>query len=328
MSAKSEAVRHRLEAGTETATRLDAWIAARLPELSRSRVVQLIEDGHVTLNGRTPKKRDVPAPGDIIEVEVPAPESSALQPEAIPLRVVHEDADLLVVDKPAGMVVHPAPGHRSGTLVNALLHHVGELTEIGGVRRPGIVHRLDKQTSGLMLVARTDYAHRGLSSSLKRREIRRAYLVAAWGHLADETRSVDAPIGRSTTNRKRMAVVEGGRPALTHFRRLERWLAADLLEARLETGRTHQIRVHLASIGHHVVGDPDYGGGGSRGVSGPDRTWARDFERRVPRQFLHACELAFRHPCTGEELCFHSPLPDDLDAAAEWARGSLRQAHR
>lgn len=324
MSGRSEAVRHRLEAGTEAATRLDTWIAARLPGLSRSRVVQLIEEGCVRLNGRRPRKRDVPAPGDIIEVEIPAPEPSALQPEPIPLEVLYEDDDLLVVDKPAGMVVHPAPGHPSGTLVHALLHHVGELTVIGGVRRPGIVHRLDKQTSGLMLVARTDHAHRGLSSDLKRREIRRAYLAAAWGHLDQEQQTVEAPIGRSPTNRKRMAVVEGGRPALTHFRRLERWLAADLLQARLETGRTHQIRVHLMSIGHHVVGDPDYGGGGSRGVSGPYRRWARDFERRVPRQFLHACELAFRHPRTGEPLQFRSPLPDDLAAAADWARDTLQ----
>ena len=323
MSARSEPVRHRLRAGSEPAKRLDTWIAEHLPELSRSRAAHLIDEGCVTLNGRFPKKRDRPAPGDLIEIEIPPPEPSALQPEPIPLQIVHDDADLIVIDKPAGMVVHPAPGHRSGTLVNALLHHMGELASIGGVRRPGIVHRLDKQTSGLMIVARTDHAHRALSAALKRREIRRAYLVAAWGHLPRETMTVEAPIGRSPTDRKRMAVVPGGRDAVTHLRRLERWPAADLLEARLETGRTHQIRVHLLSIGHPVVGDPEYGGGGERGVSGPGRTWAREFARRVPRQFLHAHELAFRHPRTGDPLRFRSPLPADLADAADWARVPL-----
>jgi 23S rRNA pseudouridine1911/1915/1917 synthase len=320
LSTGSDGVRHRLRVGEEAPGRLDAWIAEQLPELSRSRVAQLIRSGCVTLNGRLPRKRDVPSRGDVVEIEIPPPEPSPLQPEPIPLRVAHEDDDLLVIDKPAGLVVHPAPGHRAGTLVNALLHHVGGLASVGGVQRPGIVHRLDKQTSGLMLVARTDLAHRALSAALKRREIRRAYLVAAWGHVARETLSVEAPIGRSPADRKRMAVVAGGRPAVTHFRRLERWLAADLLEARLETGRTHQIRVHLLSIGHPVVGDPDYGGGGERGVSGPGRTWARELARRVPRQFLHAHELAFHHPRTGVRLVFHSPLPPELAAAADWAR--------
>ncbi len=320
MSRDSEPVRHRLIVGPEPARRLDVWIAERLPDLSRSRVAQLVEQGRVTRNGRVPKKRDAPEPGDVIEIEIPPPEPSALLAEAIPLDIVHEDDDLLVIDKPAGLVVHPAPGHRTGTLVNALLHHVGELTSIGGVRRPGIVHRLDKETSGLMLVARTDFAHRALSAALKRRAVRRAYLAAAWGHVASDELTVDAPIGRSANDRKRMGVVAGGRSAVTHFRRLERWVAADLLEARLETGRTHQIRVHLMSIGHPVVGDPEYGGGGDRGMSGPGRAWARELARRVPRQFLHAYELEFRHPRTGETLRFRSPLPPDLAAAADWAR--------
>jgi 23S rRNA pseudouridine1911/1915/1917 synthase len=320
LSRESEPDRRRLHVGEEPARRLDAWIALQLPELSRSRVAQLIDDGRVRRNGRIPKKRDIPQPGDVIDIEIPPPEPAWLLPEPIPLDIVHEDDDLLVVDKPAGLVVHPAPGHRTGTLVNALLHHVGELTSVGGVRRPGIVHRLDKQTSGLMLVARTDSAHRALSAALKQRKVRRAYLAAAWGHIAHDELTVDAPIGRSAGDRKRMGVVAGGRNAVTHFRRVERWVAADLLEARLETGRTHQIRVHLMSIGHPVVGDPDYGGGGERGVSGPGRTWARELSRRVPRQFLHAWELEFRHPRTGEALQFRSPLPPDLASAAEWAR--------
>jgi 23S rRNA pseudouridine1911/1915/1917 synthase len=227
---------------------------------------------------------------------------------------------LLVIDKPAGLVVHPAPGHTTGTLVNALLHHVEDLSGIGGVRRPGIVHRLDKDTSGLMLVAKTETAHRGLSAALKRREIRRLYLTAVWGHLRSDRRTVAAAIARSPSNRKRMAIVEGGREAVTHFRRLERWRAADLLEARLETGRTHQIRVHLESIGHPVVGDRDYGGGGERRVSGPDRAWAREFAAKVPRQFLHAAELAFRHPINGKEVVLRSELPAELAGPAAWAK--------
>lgn len=304
----------------EPAERLDAYIARQLPDLSRSRVAKLLEEGRVRLNGRVPRKSERPTPGDTIEIELPAPEPTGIEPEAIPLQIVYEDADLLIVDKPAGLVVHPAPGHRSGTLVNALLHHVTDLSGVGGRLRPGIVHRLDKDTSGLLVVAKTDEAHRALSLALKRREITRAYLVAAWGHLASETQTVDAPIGRSASDRKRMAVVESGRPAVTHFERVERWVAADLLRARLETGRTHQIRVHLAWIGHPVVGDPTYGGGAERGISGPGRAWARAFAARVPRQFLHAAELRLRHPRTGRELHVTSPLPPDLAAAAEWAR--------
>jgi len=322
LSGSREPGRHRIRVGAGAIKRLDAWIAENVPTLSRSRVAQLIAEQRITLNGRVPKKRDVPSAGDVIEIDIPVPEPSVLEAEPIPLAIVHEDADLLVIDKPAGMVVHPAPGHRSGTLVNALLHHLGELASIGGVRRPGIVHRLDKQTSGLMLVARTDAAHRALSAALKRREIRRAYLTASWGHLHGDALTVDAPIGRSRSDRKRMAVIDGGRAAVTHFRRLERWIAADFLEARLETGRTHQIRVHLASAGHPVVGDREYGGAAERGVSGPGRAWAVELARRVDRQFLHAYELGFRHPRSGQPLLFRSPLPPDLAAAAEWARTS------
>lgn len=300
--------------------RLDAYLAERLPELSRSRVAQLLEAGRIRLNGRAAKKSERPVPGDVIDVVLPEPEPSAVEPEPIPLDIVYEDRDLVVVDKPSGLVVHPAPGHPRGTLVNALLHHVGDLSGIGGVLRPGIVHRLDKDTSGLMIVAKNDGAHRRLAAMLKRREVERIYHVAAWGHLAEDERTVEAPIGRSPTHRKKMAVVEGGRYALTHFRRLERWRAADLLSARLETGRTHQIRVHLAWIGHPVVGDPTYGAGAERGISGPARGWARELARRVPRQFLHAAALRFLHPRTGELLEFASPLPPDLAEAAAWAR--------
>lgn len=316
---RGERVRLIVESPAPSA-RLDAYIANRLPDLSRSRVAQLLKSGKIVLNGRVPRKSEKPEPGDVIEIEVPAPEETALEPEPIPLAVLYQDADLAIIDKPAGLVVHPAPGHRTGTLVNALLYHIRDLSGVGGVLRPGIVHRLDKDTSGLLVVAKNDRAHRALSAALKRREVRRVYLTAVWGHLSTEELVVDAPIGRSPIHRQRMAVVEGGRPAVTRFRRLERWRGADLLRAELETGRTHQIRVHLASIGRPVVGDAVYGAGAERGISGQAQAWAREFARRVPRQFLHAAELGFRHPRTGEPLFFASPLPPDLAEAADWAR--------
>jgi 23S rRNA pseudouridine1911/1915/1917 synthase len=302
--------------------RLDAFLASEIPELSRSRVAQLLEQGCIRVNGAVPRKSYRPVPGDVIEIELPAPVPTAVDAEPIPLAVLYEDADLLVVDKPAGLVVHPAPGHRSGTLVNALLHHVKDLSGIGGVLRPGIVHRLDRDTSGLLLVAKNDASHRALSAALKRRAIRRIYTVAAWGHLAADDVDVDAPIGRSRSDRRRMAVVPDGRSALTRLRRLARWRAADLLQAELQSGRTHQIRVHLAHIGHPVVGDATYGAHALRGLGGPDRGWARELASRVPRQFLHAAELSFAHPRTGAPLRFRSPLPAELAAAAEWAEST------
>jgi 23S rRNA pseudouridine1911/1915/1917 synthase len=295
-------------------------VAGRLPELSRSRAVQLIAEGRVRINGDPGRKSERVGEGDVVEVEVPAAEPSTVEAEDIPLDVLHEDRDLLVIVKPAGLVVHPAPGHRSGTLVNALLHHVTDLSGIGGVKRPGIVHRLDKDTSGLMLVAKHDRAHRGLAAALKRREIRRSYLTVCWGHLESDRLTVDAPVGRSRRDRKRMAVQAEGRDAVTHFERLERWPAADLVRADLETGRTHQIRVHLSHIGHPVVGDPVYGGGGARGISGRDRVWARQLESQVPRQFLHAYRLEFQHPRSREPMTFEAPPPPDLAAVLEWAR--------
>jgi 23S rRNA pseudouridine1911/1915/1917 synthase len=310
--------------GPAEGARLDAFLAGRLSELSRSRVVQLIAEGRVLLNGRAAKKSERVVPGDVVEVVVPPPVPSTVDPEDIPLDVVYEDAHLLVVSKPAGLVVHPAPGHRTGTLVNALLHHVEDLSGIGGVKRPGIVHRLDRDTSGLMLVAKHDQAHRRLAAALKRREIRRRYHVVAWGHLDQDRVTVDAPVGRSHRNRKRMAVMEGGRRAVTRFARLARWPAADLLEAELETGRTHQIRVHLAHIGHPVVGDAVYGAAGARGISGPDRPWAAELERRVPRQFLHAYRLTFMHPVTGQALELEAPWPPDLADVVTWATAGPR----
>lgn len=300
--------------------RLDAFLAARLDDLSRSRAAQLIEDGHVTVNERIPKKSEKLSAGDIVLVTMPELQQSTVTPEDIPLNIVYQDEDIVVVDKPAGLVVHPAVGHPKGTLVNALLHHIKDLSGIGGVARPGIVHRLDRDTSGLIIVAKNDDAHRTLSAALKKRDIRRRYLVAAWGHLASDKEEVDAPIGRSPHDRKKMAVVPTGRTALTRFVRLERWKGADLLKAELQTGRTHQIRVHLLSIGHPVVGDALYSPAGEKGISGPGQKWAWELARRTPRQFLHAAELAFRHPRTREVMRFSSELPADLAGAADWAR--------
>jgi 23S rRNA pseudouridine1911/1915/1917 synthase len=203
--------------------------------------------------------------------------------------------------------------------VNALLFHLDGLSGVGGRLRPGIVHRLDRDTSGLLVVAKSDAAHRGLADALRKRQVKRRYRALVWGHFDSGETTVDAPIGRDPRERKRMAVVEGGRPAVTHLRVLEDWPAAQLLEVALETGRTHQIRVHTAHLGHPVVGDPLYGAGGSRGISGPARRWAEELERRVTRQFLHAAELGFIHPVTGRPHHFTSPLPEDLATVVGWA---------
>ena len=302
--------------------RLDTWLAAHFPDLSRSRAAQLLEQGRVLVNGAPARKSQRLASGDIVHVDMPDAVPTSIAAENIPLAIVFEDEDLLVVNKPAGLVVHPAPGHSSGTLVNALLYHVKDLSGIGGVLRPGIVHRLDCDTSGLLIVAKNDVAHRALSAALKRREVRRIYLAAAWGHLAQDIMEIDAPIARSRNDRKRMAVLPDGRAARTRLRRLARWRAADLIQAELETGRTHQIRVHLAHIGHPVVGDATYGAGAERGMSGPDRRWASELAKRVPRQFLHAARLRFVHPRTGAEMKFDAALPPDLAQAAEWAEST------
>jgi 23S rRNA pseudouridine1911/1915/1917 synthase len=302
------------------AGRLDAWLAVRLPELSRTRAAALIEAGQVRVDGKPARKSHRPEAGQTIEVEIPSVEPTDVRAEALPLVILYEDKDLVVLDKPSGIVVHPSAGHVSGTLVNALLFHIGDLSGIGGVRRPGIVHRLDKDTSGLMLVAKNDASHRRLSAALKAREIRRRYLAVVWGHLREEEVVVEAPIGRASGDRKRMAVVPGGRAARTRLLRLERWNAADLVRAELDTGRTHQIRVHLAWIGHPVVGDAVYGRGREHGMGGSAAAWTRALAQRVPRQFLHAAELELLHPRTGEPLRFESPLPADLAAAASWAR--------
>lgn len=312
-------VTYRVQVDEPTDQRLDRYLAGVL-SLSRSHVSSLIESGRVRIADRIPKKSYVPEVGDAIVVRVPPPEPTTALAEDIPIDVLYEDEWLLVVNKPAGMVVHPAPGHRRGTLVNALLHRVGELSPIGGAYRPGVVHRLDKDTSGLLIVAREERAHRRLSEALSRREITRRYLTACWGHLREDALRIEAAVGRSPRDRKRMTVVSGKRPAVTEVERLEVWRAADYLRVKLHTGRTHQIRVHLRHIGHPVVGDRQYGTGWERGLSGGGGAWARELAVRVGRQFLHAERLAFEHPVSGRLLEFEASLPEELAAVVEWAR--------
>jgi 23S rRNA pseudouridine1911/1915/1917 synthase len=314
---------HRFRIEEDLDDRLDAYLADRL-RLSRSRVAELIDTDHVRVNDSPVRKSRRIRLGDRVEVRVPPSLPTEVIPEPLSVEIVYEDDDLVVVNKSAGMVVHPAVGHRSGTLVNGLLHRLGSLSTIGEPDRPGIVHRLDKDTSGLMVVARRDEAHRMLARAISSREVQRGYVAAAWGHVRSDEFTVDRPIARDPKNRQRMAVVDGGRPSVTHVRRLERWRAADLLAVRLQTGRTHQIRVHLRALGHPVVGDPLYGDRWERGLLGAGGRWAAELNRRAGRLFLHAARLSFRHPSTGDELSFISQLPDGLQAAVEWARGRDR----
>ncbi len=282
--------------------RLDLLVARHL-DLSRNQAASLIAQGLVTVAGQREKASFHPRAGDRVVVTVPTPPAHHVLPETIPLVVVFEDEHLLVVDKAAGMVVHPAPGNWGGTLVNALLGRAGEASSASGpMDRAGIVHRLDKDTSGLLLVAKTDRAHRILAEAIAARRVMRRYAALAWGHLEADALSIDRPLGRDPKDRKRMAVVHAGKAARTSLIRLARFDVADLLRAQLHSGRTHQIRVHLASIGHPVVGDDTYGGGGGRRVVGLP----------LKRHFLHAAWLRFRHPVSGQEMDLRSPLPPDL----------------
>ena len=282
--------------------RLDRFLATQLTEQSRSYLQRLIEEGHVRVNDKPAKPGQRLVPGDHIVVEIPQAKPAIALPEQIPISEVYEDEDVIVVDKPAGLVVHPAAGHEQGTLVNALLGRHPELAGIAGTIRPGIVHRLDKDTSGLMVVAKNDRAQASLSDQLKNREVVKRYLALVVGALSPEEGTIDAPIGRDPHERKRMAVTHTGRPARSHFRIL-RHFGDDysLVEVTLETGRTHQIRVHFAAVGHPVVGDHVYG-------------------KRVPflaRQFLHAAALGFRLPGTGQPIELTSDLPPDLRQALD-----------
>ncbi|MCH7625835.1 MAG: RluA family pseudouridine synthase [Chloroflexi bacterium] len=278
--------------------RLDRFLDDRCEDLSRSRLQRLIAEGMVTLEGRPTKAGVRLRKGQSVEVTVPEPVESHLEPQDIPLSVIYQDEDLAVVDKPAGLVVHPAPGHPDGTLVNALLALCPDLQGIGGTVRPGIVHRLDKDTSGLMVVAKNERAHKHLSAQLKARKFKKLYKALVCGHLASSPATIEANIGRDPGNRKRMAVVDGGKAATTHYEVIRYYEAHTLVEVRLETGRTHQIRVHFAAIGHPVAGDETYG----------VKT------QGLTRQFLHASTLGFRLPSDDSWVEFNSELPEDLES--------------
>ena len=305
-----------LVAGPDAAgLRLDRFLTDAIGTLSRSRVKALIEEGHATANGAAGLDPSDPVkPGVCYAVTTPQPRSALPQAQAIGLTILHEDADLIVLDKPAGLVVHPAPGNEDGTLVNALLAHCGDdLPGIGGERRPGIVHRLDKDTSGVMVVAKSQAAMLGLAHAFATRDLERSYLALCWGLPSPGTGSIEGAIGRDPRDRKRMALVtRGGKQALTNYRTLKTWApAVTLLECRLETGRTHQIRVHLSARGTPIVGDPVYlrrVPSAARGLPAPQRGLLLDF----PRQALHAATLGFRHPVTGAELSFSTPPPADF----------------
>jgi 23S rRNA pseudouridine1911/1915/1917 synthase len=315
-----------LEAGEDAAgARIDRWLAGQCPDISRTRLKQLILEGAVVMNGKpcTDPSKKLKA-GAALAVIVPPPLDDAPVPENIPLSIVYEDNDLLVIDKPAGLVVHPAPGHRTGTLVNALLHHCGaSLSGIGGVRRPGIVHRLDKDTSGLMLVAKNDRAHAGLSAQLADRTLSRIYSALVWGVPSPRKGTVKTSIGRHSTQRLKMAAnVKQGRAAATHYEIREAYgHAAALLECRLETGRTHQVRVHqvrvhMSFLGFPLVGDPVYGKQktGAESLLKKDgyEAHARASILAFPRQALHARQISFIHPASGDSLTFEAALPSDL----------------
>ena len=295
-------------ASEDRGVRLDSFLACRVPELTRSAAARLIETGRVTVAGRTAAKSCRLEGGELVEAELPDPEPTQALPQDIPLDVVYEDGDVIVVNKPAGLVVHPAPGHPDGTLVNALLHHCGSsLSGIGGELRPGIVHRIDRDTSGLIIAAKNDAAHQALSAQLQDHTLARTYEAVVVGNLREDRGTVDAPIGRHHTDRKKMAVTErGGRAAVTHWEVLERFQGFTHVRCRLETGRTHQIRVHMAHLGHPICGDTVYG--------------ARKPVPGLTGQCLHAVGLRFIHPRTGEAVELSCPLSDAFTALLEKLR--------
>lgn len=284
--------------------RIDKMLGHHFTQFSRSQLQRWIEDGHVLVNEQIVKTKYKLAAGDVVKIIPETPQKIDLTPENIPLDIVYEDADVLVVNKPQGMVVHPAPGHPDHTLVNALLYH-SPLSTINGEFRPGIVHRIDKDTSGLLMVAKNDQAHRSLTAQLKEKSNQREYLALVHGVIKEEQGTIDAPLGRSLKDRKKQAVVADGRHAVTHFKVLERFKHYTLVACRLETGRTHQIRVHMKYIGHPLAGDPLYG---------PRKTLNGN------GQYLHARLLGFKHPRTGQELVFTAPLPEYFKETLERLR--------
>lgn len=295
----------------EAGYRLDLFLAKKLAGLSRSQAQKLLVSGVVFINEQPCSDKNYRLQKtDLVGLTMPEPHETMLEPEDIRLAVVYEDRDLLVVDKPRGMVVHPAPGHSRGTLVNALLNHCDDLSGIGGIRRPGIVHRLDKDTSGLLIVAKNDLAHRRLSAQLKARAISREYIALVNGLVRPAHGRIEAPIGRHPVHRKKMAVVEGGREAVTRYRMIKSYHRYSLLQLQLETGRTHQIRVHLSYLGYPVVGDPLYAGRTGGGLPA----------ELVFSQALHARRISFTHPRNGIKMTFSTPLPPEFTGLLLWLK--------
>ncbi len=282
----------------QSGERIDKFLSDLMDQVSRTQIQQWIKDGHARVDGRSVKPNYKLAEGQTIVLSIPDPTPMELTPEAIPLEIVYEDSDVIVVNKPRGLVVHPAPGHYSGTLVNALLYHCKDLSGINGVQRPGIVHRIDKDTSGLLMAAKNDQAHSHLAAQLKEHSVTRKYIAIVHGVLHHDHGTIDAPIGRDASDRKLYTVTEkNSKRAVTHFVVLERFDGYTLVELKLETGRTHQIRVHMKFIGHPLVGDPAYGR--SKGMT-------------MDGQALHAQVLGFTHPKSGERLEFEAPIPEDM----------------
>ncbi|MDX2074049.1 MAG: RluA family pseudouridine synthase [Alphaproteobacteria bacterium] len=299
--------------------RLDKFLSSRLPDFSRSRIQALLAQGMVTLSGKVIEDAAQKVkPAQRVTLTIPAATPTHMVAQDIALDVVYEDADLLIINKQAGLTVHPAPGHPDNTLVNALLAHCGDsLSGIGGVSRPGIVHRIDKDTSGLLVVAKHDVAHNALSAQLADRSLSRTYQAVCWGKPAPAHGTVTSNIGRSPTNRQKMAVVKtGGKPAVTHYRTLEDFGVASLVECKLESGRTHQIRVHMLHLGHPLLGDPIYGQAtSSRLKSGQYKNMPAEMREALiafDRQALHAIRMGFIHPRSGKHVEFHAPLPEDF----------------
>jgi 23S rRNA pseudouridine1911/1915/1917 synthase len=294
---------------SEAGQRLDAYLAAQIDAWSRARLQRLIEGGDVLVNAHTAKPSYKLRAGDEIEAELTPPSAAGFKPENIPLDIVYEDDELIVVNKPAGLVVHPASGVPGGTLANALAYHFQQLSQHGGAARPGIVHRLDRDTSGLIMVAKTEAAHEQLAEQFRGREVFKSYVALAHGSVAVESGTIDQPIARDPRNRTRMSVVRGGRPALSLYRVRQRYDRFTLLDVKIKTGRTHQIRVHLQWLKHPVVHDAVYGDGRDNTISDPR---VRALINALGRQFLHAEQLGFRHPRTGASLRFRAALPPEL----------------
>jgi 23S rRNA pseudouridine1911/1915/1917 synthase len=305
---------------TEAGVRLDVWLVRAAPELSRARAQALIAEGHVLVNEKPLRSSARLRGGESVTLSLPPPVAAIPEPQDIPLRVVYEDKRLLVIDKPAGLVVHPGAGQAQGTLVNALLHLVGDLSGVGGVMRPGIVHRLDRGTSGLLVVAKDDETHRALVRQFAGRTVEKEYVAIVHGRPEAQTGTIALPIGRDPVHRQKMSVrAPRGRAARSDYTVVEALDGASLVRVRIHTGRTHQIRVHLAALGHPVAGDPTYGGARAPSARRPE---AKAALMGLGRPALHAARLAFTHPETGARVTFESPLPEDLAGALEALRKS------